>query len=226
MLQPVWVRINAASSNHQAGDIDLLKSLPASAINNVIGVVLPKVEHAIEIDRVRHALAKPMIALIETPKGMANIPDIAAAAGLTALSFGFWISVKIGRARRQRGRADGCQPNPLSVACIVPSMRSPHRLNAYIRLLMTMTLDQRVNWWRIWVFRDAVYSSKPSRHCQCTARPSQAQLAFTKSGGALCTDGACAFAMDGQMVDTPVIVQAQKLKNIPTLRLNQNITQL
>ena len=24
--QPVWVRINAASSNHQAGDIDLLKS--------------------------------------------------------------------------------------------------------------------------------------------------------------------------------------------------------
>lgn len=92
--QPVWVRINAASSNHQAGDIDLLKSLPASAMNNVIGVVLPKVEHAIEIDRVRHALSKPMIALIETPKGMANIPDIAAAAGLTALSFGFWISVK------------------------------------------------------------------------------------------------------------------------------------
>ena len=46
----------------KAGDIDLLKSLPASAMNNVIGVVLPKVEHAIEIDRVRHALAKPMIA--------------------------------------------------------------------------------------------------------------------------------------------------------------------
>lgn len=213
--QPVWVRINAASSNHQAGDIDLLKSLPASAINNVIGVVLPKVEHAIEIDRVRHALAKPMIALIETPKGMANILDIAAAAGLTALSFGFLdICEKLGvRADSEAGQMVANQIRyQLSLHSAINALTSPIEC-VYPPFNDDDGLTQRVNWWR-----DLGFSGMLCIHpnqvaiVNALARPSQAQLAFAKKvADHYAQTGLAAFAMDGQMVDTPVIVQAQKL---------------
>lgn len=213
--QPVWVRINAASSNYQASDIDLLKSLPISALNNVIGVVLPKVESVLDIDRVRHALAKPMIALIETPKGMANIADIATAAGLTALSYGFLdICEKLGvRADSEAGQMVANQIRyQLSLHSAINELTPPIEC-VYPPFNDDDGLTKKVQWWR-----DLGFSGMLCIHpnqvaiVNALAKPSQQQLAFAKK----VTDyhaqtGLAAFAIDGQMVDTPVIVQAQKL---------------
>lgn len=213
--QPVWVRINAASSLHQQTDIDLLKSLPIDALSKVIGVVLPKVEAATEIDRVRHALAKPMIALIETPTGMAAIAQIASAAGLTALSYGFLdICEKLGvRADSKAGQMVANQIRyQLSLHSALNGLLPPIEC-VYPPFNDDDGLTQRVNWWR-----DLGFSGMLCIHpnqvaiVNQLAKPSEAQLDFAKKVVAhFDATGLAAFAIDGQMVDTPVIVQAQKL---------------
>lgn len=213
--QPVWVRINAASSLHQQTDIDLLKSLPVEALSNVIGVLLPKVEAAIEIDRVRHALAKPMIALIETPKGMANIAEIATAAGLTALSYGFLdICEKLGvQAASEAGQMVANQIRyQLSLHSALNGLTPPIEC-VYPPFKDDDGLTQKVQWWR-----DLGFSGMLCIHpnqvaiVNQLAKPTAEQLDFARQVVEhYQATGLAAFAIDGQMVDTPVIVQAQKL---------------
>lgn len=213
--QPVWVRINAASGLHQQTDIDLLKSLPIDALSKVAGIVLPKVESVIEIDRVRHALAKPMIALIETPKGMANIAEIATAAGLTALSYGFLdICEKLGvRADSEAGQMVANQIRyQLSLHSALNGLTPPIEC-VYPPFNDDDGLMQNVQWWR-----DLGFSGMLCIHpnqvaiVNQLAQPSAEQLDFAKQVVEhYNATGLAAFAIDGQMVDTPVIVQAQKL---------------
>lgn len=213
--KPVWVRINASSSTYQAMDIDTLKSLPLTALNNVLGVYVPKAEKANDIESVRHALGKPVIALVETPEGIANIPELAKAHGLTALTYGFLdICEKLGvRADSEAGQMVA---NQIRYSLLLNS-----KLNGLIAPIECVYppfndndgLSQRVTW-----CTDMGFSGMLCIHpnqvaiVNKLARPTVEQLAFAKKvADHYAATGLAAFAIDGQMVDTPVIVQAQKL---------------
>lgn len=213
--KPVWVRINASGSAYQARDIDTLKSLPPDALANVAGVFVPKAEKANDIESVRHALGKPIIALVETPVGIANIPELAKAHGLIALTYGFLdICEKLGvRADSEAGQMVA---NQIRYSLLLHS-----KLNHLIAPLECVYppfnddagLSQRITW-----CMDLGFSGMLCIHPNQVAivnelaRPTAEQLAFAKKvAGHYQATGLAAFAIDGQMVDTPVIVQAQKL---------------
>ncbi|BCH29779.1 citryl-CoA lyase [Mesorhizobium sp. L-8-10] len=79
---PVLVRINAAYTPWHESDVIAVAPL------SIAGVMLPKAENAAAATAVARALGRPVIALIESAKGLANVRDIAAAEGVMRLAFG------------------------------------------------------------------------------------------------------------------------------------------
>ena len=79
----IFVRVNATSSEWFSDDLRL------AGRPGVSGVVLPKAEHASDVERVAAACAGiPIFPLVETGHGVWNAQHIARAAGVTALVFG------------------------------------------------------------------------------------------------------------------------------------------
>jgi citrate lyase subunit beta/citryl-CoA lyase len=79
---PVIVRINARGTPWHDADIAAVARLPVS------GVILPKAEDRAVCRTVAMATGKPIIALIESGRGLANARGIAAANGVERLAFG------------------------------------------------------------------------------------------------------------------------------------------
>lgn len=82
--QPLWLRINQASSTEFAKDLALCQQLP-----NLAGIVLAKAEQAADIEHVYYQTNLPVIALIERAVGLQQIDSMAGASGLLAFSYGF-----------------------------------------------------------------------------------------------------------------------------------------
>jgi len=82
--KPLIVRLNAAGTAWHEADVAALRTLLPAA------VMLPKAEDAVAISRLWQALGSrvPVIALIESAKGLANARDIAALDGVARLAFG------------------------------------------------------------------------------------------------------------------------------------------
>lgn len=79
---PVIVRINAHGTAWHGADVAAVAGMPVS------GVILPKAEDAAITAAVARALGKPVIALIESARGLANARAIAAAGDVVRLAFG------------------------------------------------------------------------------------------------------------------------------------------
>lgn len=78
----VSVRVNASDSAHHALDLASLKDLTPDF------VILPKAEDAAEAVTLHMATSRPVIAMIESPPGVANARQIAAAEGVAGLFMG------------------------------------------------------------------------------------------------------------------------------------------
>jgi len=78
----VLVRINAPHHEQQAADLDLCRRQPG-----VVAVVLPKAESAAQVE-LAAACAKPVWPIIESARGLLELPAIARAAGIERLTFG------------------------------------------------------------------------------------------------------------------------------------------
>lgn len=221
--QPIWVRINGAHSNWQGKDIETLKALP-----NIAGIVLPKVEKPADIESVRHALGKPIIALIETPLGMVNLPDIAASHGLSALSFGFLdICEKLGvNASSEAGQALANQLRyQLLLHSQINGLTAPIEC-VYPPFQDDAGLAKRVTWWRDFGF-SGMLCIHPNQVAvvQANVKPTSAQLDFAKKVmDTWQATGKAAFAIDGEMVDTPVIKQAEQLLKYAQSSTFNNLT--
>lgn len=182
---------------------------------NVAGIVVPKVENIGDIESVHQTTNKPILGLIETPRGMVNIDKIATAKGLIALSYGFLdICEKLGvKADSEAGQMVAnkiryqlllhSQLNGLTppIECVYPPFNDNDGL------------AKRVEWWS-----DLGFSGMLCIHpnqvtvVQQYAKPSQAQIDFAKKVMDYYEQtGLSAFAIDGEMVDTPVITQARML---------------
>src|SRR5690606_36750 len=77
---PLLLRINAKGTQWHAGDLAAASSLPLA------GIVLPKAENGGDILRAGEETALPVVALVESARGIAAIDEIAAAAA--RLAFG------------------------------------------------------------------------------------------------------------------------------------------
>ena len=77
---PLLLRINPVGAPGHGDDLALAASLPFA------GVVLPKAETAAEIEGVERATGRPVVALIESARGLANARSLAEAA--RRLAFG------------------------------------------------------------------------------------------------------------------------------------------
>lgn len=78
----IWVRINAYGTPWHAADVAAVARLAPAA------VVLPKAEDAATCSAVAEATGIPVIALIESARGLAHARAIAAAKGVRRLAFG------------------------------------------------------------------------------------------------------------------------------------------
>lgn len=80
----VLLRVNGSGTPWHADDLALARTLPLA------GMVLPKAESRAEVERVAAALggALPVVALIESARGVAEARAIAAAAEVARLAFG------------------------------------------------------------------------------------------------------------------------------------------
>lgn len=80
-----WVRVNDAASGFWAADLAIVRT-----VSGVEGVILSKTEAAHQVAETRRRLswASPIIALIETARGIENAADIASARGVVRLAFG------------------------------------------------------------------------------------------------------------------------------------------
>jgi citrate lyase subunit beta/citryl-CoA lyase len=78
----IFVRVNAQGSLWHKDDIDALTGL------RIAGIMLPKSENAGAIERLHRETGWPLVALIETARGLAGCRDIACAAGVMRLAFG------------------------------------------------------------------------------------------------------------------------------------------
>ncbi|MFC0820399.1 HpcH/HpaI aldolase/citrate lyase family protein [Moraxella marmotae] len=78
-----WLRINAAHSDDYQLDLAMLPHLV-----HLTGVLLPKCQNAAQVEHLHRAINKPVIVMIESALGIANIASIAQAQGVWAMSFG------------------------------------------------------------------------------------------------------------------------------------------
>lgn len=81
--QPYWLRINAAHTADYAHDVAMIQTL-----DHVAGVLLPKAESALSITALHQATNLPIIAVIETAKGVLSIDSMSTATGLMAMTYG------------------------------------------------------------------------------------------------------------------------------------------
>lgn len=79
----LWLRINGANTADCEQDLSLVNEFA-----KLSGILLPKVETAQDVQTVAKLTDKPIIAMLESAKGLLNAPDIAKVKGLFALSYG------------------------------------------------------------------------------------------------------------------------------------------
>lgn len=95
----IWLRINAPTTPHYADDVALIANCP-----HLTGIVLPKAEHPFIINALYNHAKLPILAVIETAQGLGAIREIAQSQGVAALSYGVLDLVRaFGLVRGSRG---------------------------------------------------------------------------------------------------------------------------
>lgn len=199
------VRVNAHSL-YWGAELAALSSLVAIPNHGLLGIMLPKTELPDEAETVYRMLGLPVIALIETAAGVANALDIARAEGVERLAFG---AVDFAR------DLDATDPSVFDVARaqIVIASRAAG-LAAPIDS-PCVSIDDAVV-----VEAEAARAAgfgftgkmciHPSQIAPANAgfAPTSAQVAWAERVVAL--EGG-ATALDGQMVDKPIVDRAKRI---------------
>ena len=198
----VLVRINPHGTPWHEADLRALAGLTLTAL------MLPKAEQATDIDAIRARLALPVIALIETARGLAGCRAIAHAQGVAGLAFG---SVDF---CADLGMAHERAPLLLARSSLVLESRLaglPPPIDG-----VTTEIDDATR-----VEDDACYARKLGFGGKLCVHPRQigpARLGFAPGAAelawarrVLAADKGGVAAIDGQMVDAPVLLQARQL---------------
>lgn len=204
--RPVWVRINGADTPWFEDD------LAACAAPGVAGIVLPKAERADDLAAIAARLGadKPVLALIETARGMADAEAIAACPAVRRLVFGsidfqvdlgiegdgdellFFRSrlVLVSRLAELDAPVDGVTVRFDDPAAALADARRARREGFGGKLCIHPRQIEAVN---------AAFS------------PSADEVAWAARVVAAAAAGGGAVALDGKMIDKPVLTKAERI---------------
>jgi (S)-citramalyl-CoA lyase len=206
----VWVRVNAPDHAEHAADLAFCK-----AHQGVVGVLLPKVESAAHVAAV-HATGRPIWPIVESARGLLALAEIAHAPGVERLSFGgldlaLDMNLNNGTAAAQfvldqsrmavqlHSRSANLLP-PLDG--VFPAIGDPDGLAASVRHAYDMGFGGAL----------CIHPKQVSVIHEALA-PTAEMLAWAHRvvQASAAASGAGAFQLDGQMVDAPVLLRAQRL---------------
>ncbi|MFY1663666.1 HpcH/HpaI aldolase/citrate lyase family protein [Pseudomonas sp. Pseu.R1] len=211
----VWVRVNAPDHAEHLADLAF-----CTQHNGVVGVLLPKVESAAHVVAV-HATGKPVLPIIESAKGLLALEQIAHAPGVERLSFGgldlaLDLNLNSGTPAAQlfldqarmsvqlHSRGANLAP-PLDG--VHPAIGDPDGLHRAVRHAYDMGYG-------------GVLCIHPKQVpvIHAALAPSAEDLAWAQRvvDASAAANGAGAFQLDGQMVDAPVLLRAQRLLALAT----------
>ncbi|MGE6360501.1 HpcH/HpaI aldolase/citrate lyase family protein [Psychrobacter sp. SIT] len=208
--QPIWVRINQAGSTDFEEDLKMCQQMP-----NLAGLILPKAEQSADIEQLHHATGLPIIALIETARGLYQIDSIAKASGLLAFSYGFLDLCNDLRVQVNTSAAD-IVANQIRYQLVLTS--KVHELAAPIDTVYPdfndeVGLNARVQLWsQMGMLGMLCIHPKQVAVVQRALKPTESELSFAKRVvEEYERSGQAVFEIDGQMVDAPVIERSLQL---------------
>jgi len=204
--QPVVLRINGADTEWFADDARL------AAHPGVAAVMLPKAAAAEPVAALRSACGgRPVLALIESAAGMANLKALAAAAGVARLVFGsidFQLDLDIVDDdlallpfRMRLVLASRVAGLPAPVDGVTTALDDAARIEAEARRARALGFGGKLC---IHPKQVAIVNDAFSPSAQETAWAQRVVDAASAAGGA-------AVAVDGKMVDAPVLARARRL---------------
>ena len=201
----IYLRVNAPDSPWFADDLSLC------AGDGVAGIVLPKAERASDIDRLTSAGARQVLPLIESAQGLWNAKLLACQPNVLRLLFGnidFSVDMGIGgdddellatrsqlvlvsRVAGIQAPVDGVTTDIDDAAAILRDTGRARRLGFGGKLCIHPRQVQHVN---------------------AGFRASEQQIAWARKVLAAASEsGGAAVAVDGRMIDRPVILMAQEI---------------
>lgn len=206
----VWLRINGAQHAEYAADLAAVPTLSCLS-----GIILPKTETAAAVEHAAHTCRLPVLAVIESVRGWLNLPEIAGAEGLVALSYGCLdlaneLNLSIGTPAAEqvfnRLRTD------LLLHSVSHSLLAPVAA-IYPDFQNDAGLEADITFWRDMGFGGMMcIHPKQVAAVHRLLHPSEAALAFArKVCHAADHSQQAAFQIDGKMIDAPAIMQARRL---------------
>ncbi|MDH1262674.1 CoA ester lyase [Pseudomonas sp. GD03944] len=202
------VRINAPGHDGQAQDIDLCQRHPG-----VIGVLLPKVECAEQVIRVR-VCGKPVWPIIESAEGLLALPSIARAEGVERLSFGALdLGLDLGLASGTAAAERMLDQARYTILLHSRAARLAAPLDSVFPAIDNPDGLQRASQ----DARDMGFGGLLCIHPSQVAvvhqalMPSAQELDWAQRVLAADASGDGVFVVDGQMVDAPVVGRARRL---------------
>jgi citrate lyase subunit beta/citryl-CoA lyase len=208
--RPVWIRINAANTPWFGDDVALLGHA------GVAGVIVPKAEEppasVIEL-AVRHGLG--LIPLVETAAGIENVRSLAAARGVVRLAFGaidFQVDMDIAgeddallyfRSRLVLASRLASLPSPIDGVTVATSDAEQLHHDATRARRLGFGAKLCIHPAQVEVVHRVLAPTEDER-----AWAQRVVAAMERSAGA-------AVAVDGKMVDRPVMLRAQRIAGSP-----------
>lgn len=203
--RPVVVRVNAAGTAQHDADV------AACRCDGVEAVMVPKAERAEDLARIAAAAGKPLIPLIETALGMDNLRAIAQAGAVARLAFGsidFQLDLGIA--------GDG--EELLAYRCALVLASRVAGLPPPVDGVSTALTDGAAVQAQAQRARRLGFGAKLCIH---PGQVAAVNLAFTPGAeeiawarrvvDAIGRSGGAAVAVDGKMVDRPVLLRAEAL---------------
>jgi len=204
-LKP-WLRINALGTPWFEQDL----ALAASARARLAGVMLPKSERAQDLAAVQAQTGLPLIALVESARGIAALTELAALPGLHRLAFGSadlsrdlgcedsWDSLLLARQAMVLHCAAAGLPAPIDGVSFVLDQPEPVRHDAARAARHGFGAKLCIHPAQIAAVHEGF-------------APSPAQLQWAQAVLAAAAQGEGAQRLAGQMIDRPVIERARQL---------------
>lgn len=201
----LWVRVNAVGTPWFEHDLTLLQH--HSAV--LTGVMLPKTENGRDIDALQ-VLGLPVIALVESARGLLSLAELCAHPNVQRLAFGSadlardlgcedaWDTLLPHRAQLVLHAAAAGLPPPIDGVSFV--LDEPDRVTDDARQALRLGMGAKL----------CIHPAQLAA-CRRGFAPTEAQQRWAREVLAAAANGAGAQRLAGQMIDRPVIERAQLL---------------
>lgn len=207
----LWLRLN--NDAHLTEDLVLCQSLAEHEV--ISGIVLPKVTKASQVEHIFESLKLPVVAQIESAQGISQLEAIAQSEGLMALSYGrLDISNELDLTAGSQAEQDFFTHLRIQIRLVSQA----HNLTAPIESIYADFKNETAMKATAGYVSDLGFSGMLCIHprqvniANQAFKASDSQLAFaTKVIEHYQKTGDSTFAIEGVMVDLPVILQCQRL---------------